>query len=215
VEAVWFKSCSHGDCRTKTSGSLRAQFLQWAIPKIVRERLHIEDGDHHLVSVAHILYSETLMLRVTSGGEIRLPARISKILQQQANDNPSTSIAFAIHIVHDDRAAIAAFERDVVASRQLSPEARRARLKNSSGKPLVRTVVMTIFNRNPDVVAEVLYRASGRCERCGSQAPFSRRSDGQPYLEVHHKFQLAHGGDDIVENAEALCPNCHRRAHHG
>jgi len=34
-------------------------------------------------------------------------------------------------------------------------------------------------------------------------------------LEVHHKVPLAEGGDDTVENAIALCPNCHRHAHYG
>lgn len=36
-----------------------------------------------------------------------------------------------------------------------------------------------------------------------------------PYLEVHHIIFLAQGGDDTVDNAEALCPNCHRRKHYG
>jgi 5-methylcytosine-specific restriction protein A len=34
-------------------------------------------------------------------------------------------------------------------------------------------------------------------------------------LEVHHKKQLSEGGEDTVENAIALCPNCHREAHYG
>ncbi|HXU34436.1 MAG TPA: HNH endonuclease [Thermoanaerobaculia bacterium] len=34
-------------------------------------------------------------------------------------------------------------------------------------------------------------------------------------MEVHHRIRLAYGGEDTVENAVALCPNCHREAHHG
>uniref|UniRef100_UPI003D06D395 HNH endonuclease n=1 Tax=Alcaligenes faecalis TaxID=511 RepID=UPI003D06D395 len=64
-------------------------------------------------------------------------------------------------------------------------------------------------------MAEVLERASGSCEACKEPAPFKRKSDGTPYLEVHHRIQLAHGGEDTVENAIALCPNCHRKAHFG
>ena len=37
--------------------------------------------------------------------------------------------------------------------------------------------------------------------------------DGTHYLEVHHIDQLAKGGADTVENAVALCPNCHRKMH--
>lgn len=49
--------------------------------------------------------------------------------------------------------------------------------------------------------------------RCNSEAPFIRRTNGSPYLEVHHKTPLAEDGEDTVENAIALCPNCHRELH--
>ncbi|MFL9918022.1 HNH endonuclease signature motif containing protein [Paraburkholderia fungorum] len=61
---------------------------------------------------------------------------------------------------------------------------------------------------------EVLLRADGTCEGCGQSAPF-QRADGTPYLEVHHRRRLADGGEDTVENAIALCPNCHRERHCG
>ncbi|MEY0334745.1 HNH endonuclease [Providencia rettgeri] len=32
---------------------------------------------------------------------------------------------------------------------------------------------------------------------------------------MHHVEWLANGGEDSVENAIALCPNCHREAHYG
>lgn len=64
-------------------------------------------------------------------------------------------------------------------------------------------------------MAEVLSCANGICEKCSQPAPFSRSKNNSPYLEVHHKVHLAHGGDDSIENAEALCPNCHRERHYG
>ncbi len=85
----------------------------------------------------------------------------------------------------------------------------------SKSSPRVYEVKTRIFNRNPYVVAEVLLRANGTCEACGNSAPFIRRSDDTPYLEVHHTTPLADGGGDSVENAVALCPNCHRKAHFG
>jgi 5-methylcytosine-specific restriction endonuclease McrA len=96
-----------------------------------------------------------------------------------------------------------------------SSEDRRERLRQARRKPPVVATVINIIQRNPDVVAEVLFRAAGCCEVCRSQAPFQRASDGSPYLEVHHKVRLADGGDDTVENAVAVCPNCHRQAHFG
>jgi 5-methylcytosine-specific restriction protein A len=56
-------------------------------------------------------------------------------------------------------------------------------------------------------------RADGRCEGCGATAPF-RNADGQDYLEPHHTKRLADEGPDHPAKVIALCPNCHRRAHH-
>ena len=94
-------------------------------------------------------------------------------------------------------------------------DARRARLAVADKSPRIAIRIVRQFIRNPDVIAEVLLRARGQCEACLQQAPFCRRSDSTPYLEVHHRIPLANGGDDTVENAIALCPNCHRQAHFG
>lgn len=69
------------------------------------------------------------------------------------------------------------------------------------------------FARLPEVVAYVQDRANGVCELCGDDAPFLDK-DGFPFLEVHHVRFLAHGGPDVIQNASALCPNCHRACHH-
>lgn len=98
-----------------------------------------------------------------------------------------------------------------------SVEARRARLRVAAKLPTRRVLVRAEFERNPDVVAEVLYLARGVCgnPNCRKPAPFNRRRDGKPYLEVHHRVLLSEGGEDTVENAVALCPNCHRETHFG
>lgn len=107
------------------------------------------------------------------------------------------------------------FDTKVAASRKLSPAQRRERLASAPQKPTKIEVRTTAFRRNPDVAAEVLSRADGFCEGCRLPAPFLRAADGSPYLELHHVVRLAIGGDDTVENALALCPNCHRKAHYG
>jgi 5-methylcytosine-specific restriction enzyme A len=106
------------------------------------------------------------------------------------------------------------FDQAVEASRA-DPVGRAARLKAAPKIPTVRAITIYDFRRNPDVVAEVLERAKGHCEKCLDPAPFIRRKDSSPYLEVHHIVQLAHGGEDTVANTLALCPNCHRQSHHG
>jgi len=94
-------------------------------------------------------------------------------------------------------------------------ENRQKRLRQADKIPEVMQVLSIGFKRNSDVVTEVLQRANGVCERCQKEAPFLRRKDNTPYLEVHHTITLANGGEDTVENAVALCPNCHRKVHFG
>jgi len=107
------------------------------------------------------------------------------------------------------------FNREINESMSLTSEARLKRLRVAPRLPAKTTITVVNYKRNPDVVAEVLSRANGKCEGCGADAPFIRKSDNTPYLEVHHIRQLAKGGEDTVENAIALCPNCHREKHFG
>lgn len=70
-----------------------------------------------------------------------------------------------------------------------------------------------IIERDPLVKAWVLQKANGICELCDSKAPFIK-SNGKPYLEVHHVKRLANNGADKISNAIAVCPNCHRALHY-
>lgn len=91
-------------------------------------------------------------------------------------------------------------------------------LERPIGQPQPRRIAAATphatYERRADVKAWVLREARGRCELCRCDAPFKNVND-EGYLELHHVHQLAEGGPDIVENAVALCPNCHRRLHHG
>jgi len=106
-------------------------------------------------------------------------------------------------------------EKAVELSSNDSPSKRKARLNRAPRTPKQILVTTTAYQRNPDVIAEVLERSNGICEKCGNPAPFTRKKDGTPYLEVHHKLLLSLGGEDTVKNAIALCPNCHRESHYG
>lgn len=107
------------------------------------------------------------------------------------------------------------FQADVEAALALSSRDRRSRLASADQSPNRVIVRAFAFQRNPNVVAERLFLANGTCDRCQLPAPFKRKSNGRPFLEVHHTIPLAEGGLDIVENTLALCPNCHREAHFG
>lgn len=115
----------------------------------------------------------------------------------------------------DDEPSELQFAQQVAAARKLTNAERAAHLVEPSSPPAFYVTTAVVFARSAYVVAQVLERAAGHCERCGSSAPFVRKSDGSPYLEVHHQVHLADGGYDSVANALALCPNCHRKAHFG
>ncbi len=85
---------------------------------------------------------------------------------------------------------------------------------NGTKEPEKTYSQVTNFSRDPKVKAWVLKEASGKCECCGSSAPFTT-AEGEPFLEVHHLRRLVDGGTDTVANAVALCPNCHREMHYG
>ena len=71
------------------------------------------------------------------------------------------------------------------------------------------------IERDPNVKAWVLRKASQKCELCNKPAPFKSKKRGNPgYLEVHHVVPLKPNGPDTICNAVALCPNCHMRCHH-
>ena len=70
----------------------------------------------------------------------------------------------------------------------------------------------TSYERDPLVKAWVINNANGICELCGEPGPFEDKH-GNLFLEEHHVVPLADGGSDTVENAVALCPNCHRKCH--
>lgn len=106
-------------------------------------------------------------------------------------------------------------EKEYKNSKLLDNNERNERIKSAKKYPEKIQIVSIGFRRNADVVVEVLNRAKGICELCQKPAPFIRKSDGTPYLEVHHKEPLSEDGYDTVENAIAVCPNCHKKLHFG
>lgn len=156
---------------------------------------------------------------------LALQALLGHILYLEGLPN-STSIERGLRYVHQEytgrlvaQAGLAlppaTFDDKVRLSLADSAEERKRRLAQAKKKPKLVVRMVRDYERNPDVVAEVLARAQGVCEGCSTAASFKRRSNGTPYLEVHHIVQLAHDGEDTVDNAQALCPNCHRERHFG
>ncbi len=150
--------------------------------------------------------------KITSGGEFRVPNQVANKLKTLATQDTEKQIIITIDrsINEEDH-----FESEVRKSTSNSSDERQKRLENAKKLPKATSTTSLVFERNPDVVAEVPFQAQGVCRLCGEKAPFHRKSDGSPYLEVHHKTRIVDGGEDTIENAIALCPNCHRKEHFG
>lgn len=103
----------------------------------------------------------------------------------------------------------------IAVAKKDTSSARRSRISQKHHSNTRTRVYTYVYVRNPDIVAEALFRSNGVCEYCQLPAPFLRSSDTSPYLEVHHITRLCDGGPDVLLNVAALCPNCHRLAHHG
>ncbi|GEM81428.1 hypothetical protein VSU01S_36730 [Vibrio superstes NBRC 103154] len=94
-------------------------------------------------------------------------------------------------------------------------EKRRARLKKTPVKPRRSRVYSYVYERSADVITEALLRAKGKCEGCGNNAPFERKTNKPLTLNyiILCRFQrvaLTH-----IDNVLALSPNCHREMHDG
>ncbi|RFP29804.1 HNH endonuclease signature motif containing protein [Duganella sp. BJB476] len=106
------------------------------------------------------------------------------------------------------------FDDEISASLKLTRQARLKKIVATSTNPPKKSQVqVTRYARSPHVVAERLIIANGKCEKCRKTAPFKRKRDNTPYLEVHHVKLLSQGGLDTIENTLALCPNCHCELH--
>ena len=198
-------------------------------PNLIVHRTESHDPrDHHVIPYAVIqgLLAEETVTRSQVNGSVRWNLTLEDDLLHVSHRPGKVDVAefHRARLLDEEVDAPrpvdmheyeAAFKARVETSSRESGSVRRGRLRVAPKHPEKVTVLARVYARNPDVVAEVLLRANGTCELCRRAAPFRRSSDGSPYLEVHHKVQLANNGEDTVENAIAVCPNCHRQAHFG
>lgn len=201
------------DASLLRAGALRKQFSTWQVPTELIQEFDLQDGMKFYVEImlGKLRFADWCSL--TSGCEIYIKKSVADEIGAAAELYPHEQIKFVLsdglsrHQLE--------FEEQVSNALRSDSKLRIERLKVASKYPTKKLVTAYVFNRNPDVVAEVLFRANAICESCGKPAPFNKRSNNSPYLEVHHKRSLADGGEDTINNAIALCPNCHRKAHFG
>lgn len=60
-------------------------------------------------------------------------------------------------------------------------------------------------SRSKRIKKNALKRDNHQCVKCGSDEE----------LHIHHKIPLSEGGEDVLDNVETLCIDCHIDAHDG
>ncbi|WP_420208786.1 HNH endonuclease [Candidatus Electronema sp. JC] len=145
-----------------------------------------------------------LMRRTHSPG---LTAYLSQVLSSRTPDPVYTAI-------DDDYREQEQMEKEV---RKLSIHDLEEKIKNANRCIESSRLSVTVlkFERNLYIAEYTKRKANGICCDCKQHAPFISKSTNEPFLETHHIVPLAQGGADTIENTVALCPNCHRKRHHG
>lgn len=81
-------------------------------------------------------------------------------------------------------------------SNNYSPQFKR--MMNSGGSSNNNQVKRSVSETKKKYIAS---QQNWKCGKCGCQLP--------AWFEVDHKIRLEHGGDNHINNLEALCRNCH------
>lgn len=140
-------------------------------------------------------------------------------IKREENSHGGYNYTFLLEIIglDDIQSVLEDLQADQEQEYSLKPEEdlfQEARNKSDVAEKQQKgtTVITKVYKRDAAVSAYVKMRANGKCDLCGSKAPFIDKK-GNPYLEEHHVVRLADGGVDSIDNAVALCPNCHREIH--
>jgi len=154
----------------------------------------------------------------TYKGIVHLVGEPLKEIQEDENGNDRTVYIFPLQLEYlasiNEAVDIDKIMQDNIKKLTVLNEEdlRKKTKKSEREKPGYTYTKTKVYQRSPYVIESVERRAAGICELCDKKAPFNK-PNGKPYLEVHHIVQLSKNGADKVENAVALCPNCHRKMH--
>lgn len=76
------------------------------------------------------------------------------------------------------------------------------------------------WNRSADIAHEAIVSANNECFFDKNHTTFTSRRSSKPFMEAHHLIAMEHQNRfefslDVPENILCICPNCHRKIHHG
>lgn len=130
--------------------------------------------------------------------------------------NSRRGLRFILEPVESEETTIPAEEIEGLSLSELYERAKQS-AENTGSRGSRRTSGASSsrgYTRSEQVKRYARKAAQGVCQGCDEEAPFIDKT-GEPFLEVHHLYRRSDGGPDHPDNVIAICPNCHRRVHHG
>jgi hypothetical protein len=97
---------------------------------------------------------------------------------------------------------------------QIDIDLLRNRVNNINPRPNQVEHIIRTFPRNATLKTYIKRRSNYICEMPNCNYRGFLKVNGETYIEVHHVIPLSEGGEDIMNNTVALCPNCHRALHY-
>lgn len=151
-------------------------------------------------------------------GEVYIVGSIKVEKEADKNNNIRQVIKFPLKLVDENTEMLYSEEdQEIIRKKQkkkidaLTIEQLHKMAKNKKKESIKKIVEVNYVERDQVVSKYTKYRANGKCDLCGEDAPFKTKEG--PYLESHHVITIADGGPDVIYNTVALCPNCHRKMH--
>jgi len=192
----------------------------WSVPKEVAEYCQLINKSNRLLQIefANNLYpsitgsfrisesKKTIGEKTTSNKEINFREELQEKFKSLSKEQKRNSF-FIVTVLDMPTADITELESNVAAL-LVNPIVVQP-LGIIHPKKTDKTV--SVFERDPKVIAWTIQNAHGLCECC--QEPAFIKGDGAAYLEVHHLRPLAEDGSDTIANTVAVCANCHRKLH--
>jgi len=151
-------------------------------------------------------------------GEVELVGEPYQKIQRDFEGNKRLTWMFPVKVIDGEPYPVlqeVVEDTQTVRERQLRKLSTAEIFEKVRGIPPTRATRRTMsdsYVRDPYVSMLAKRRADGHCQLCGEEAPFRDRY-GEPFLETHHVNWLSRGGEDVITNTVALCPNCHRKMH--
>lgn len=167
-----------------------------------------------IYSIRHLTYfCEKADITVLSDDdELILQNKLIKLKESMQETIPLSLLEFSKYLY--DTYGVPPTDDTPVPKRKRSILKKKKNELSSFDKVHKKTKLTTYesVERSRLVSAYVKERADGSCQLCDMPAPFYKKN-GEAYLECHHVIWLSRNGEDDINNAVALCPNCHRKMH--